>query len=159
AIQLQLETGNAQSNLSSKTGAVRVEANGDLLIQMASDDVRFLKPVVYQIAQGNRQSVDGRFVLMAGNRVGFEVGAYDKTRSLIIDPVLSYSTFLGGVAAEAATGIAVDSSGNAYVSGFTCTNNSCDATVTKLNAAGTAVVYSSILGGSDEDQANAIALD
>ena len=75
--------------------------------------------------------------------------------------MLSYSTYLGGNGDDAATGIAVDAAGNSYVSGFTCTtlNTGCDATVTKINSTGTAVVYSSVLGGSEDDRASSVALD
>jgi hypothetical protein len=147
---------------------------GDLVIHTASGDVRFLKPVVYQMdatrrgatSIGDREAVDGRFVLLAANRVGFAVGDYDRTRPLIIDPVLSYSSYLGGGAIDAASGVAVDASGNSYVSGETCTtdpineSSGCDATVTKINSSGTEVVYSTVLGGSNHtDAANAVALD
>jgi hypothetical protein len=163
AIQLSLETADSKhKSLASKPAGVRVDATGDLVIQVAGGDLRLFKPVVYQTdpARGRRY-VDGRFALLTGNRVGFKVGTYDQTQPLIIDPVLSYSTYLGGTGDDAATGIAVDASGNSYVSGFTCTtlNTGCDATVTKINATGTAVVYSSVLGGSEDDRASSVALD
>lgn len=163
AIQLRLETTGANHrNRSSKS--VQVDTNGDLVIRTASGDVRFLKPIIYQtLSTGDRQSVEGRFVLLARNRVGFKVGHYDKTRPLIIDPVLSFSTYLGGNLSDVATDIAVDSFGNSYVTGPTCTGFSngpgCDAVVTKINSAGTAVIYSSVFGGSDDDRAKSIALD
>ncbi len=163
AIQLSLETADSKhKSLASKPAGVRVDATGDLVIQAAGGDLRLFKPVVYQAdpARGRRH-VDGRFVLLTGNRVGFQVGTYDQTQPLIIDPVLSYSTYLGGSGDDAATGIAVDASGNLYVSGFTCItlNTGCDATVTKINSTGTAVVYSSVLGGSEDDRASSVALD
>jgi hypothetical protein len=107
--------------------------------------------------------------------VGFEIGRYDRSRRLIIDPRLPvYSTFLGGFDLSAAYGIAVDAAGNAYVTGVTDSPNfpgvtggsiqpaaggGLDAFVTKINAAGTAIVYSTYLGGSDDDYGFGIAVD
>jgi Beta-propeller repeat len=75
------------------------------------------KPIVYQIVEGGRQTIDENFKLLAGNTVGFVVGAYDRSKPLVIDPILSYSTYLGGSDADIVTGIAVDTNGNAYLSG------------------------------------------
>jgi len=108
--------------------------------------------------------------------VAFQIAAYDSSRPLIIDPVLAWSTYLGGSGLEEGRGIAVDPAGNAYVTGLTSTLGSGfpgtagsqiqsalgsggDAFVTKLNAAGTALVYSTYLGGSDFDQGFGIAVD
>jgi hypothetical protein len=131
----------------------------------------------------NLKLIDGRYVLRPEGEVSFETAPYDRTLPLIIDPVLSYSTYLGGSDMDYANGIAVDSSGNAYVTGYTASTNfplanpeqsspgggtcsdgvdtiACfDAFVTKLNPAGTALVYSTYLGGSDEDYGTRIALD
>jgi hypothetical protein len=161
-----------------------IDANGDLLITAEAGEVRFHKPVVYQVAPASgrpaaetaalRRSLDGRYILLADNRVGFEVGAYDKTLPLIIDPVLSYSTYLSGDGYHAGCAIAVDAIGNAYVTGQTDSGNFpttpgafqtsygagyMDAFVTKLNAAGSALVYSTYLGGSGYDWAGGIAVD
>jgi hypothetical protein len=125
-----------------------------------------------QSAIDNRQFREGRFTLDAENHVRFSLGGYDHTRPLVIDPVLVYSTYLGG-ASDQGKGIAVDSSGNAYVTGTTFSttfpvvgpyqsNNKAQsgtAFVSKLNAAGSALVYSTYLGGSVSDHGNAIALD
>jgi hypothetical protein len=109
-----------------------IDSVGDLVLQAKGADVRLRKPLVYQTTTGNgrlsaghrRSSIDnrqylaGRFVLLADNRITFEVAAYDKTKPLVIDPVLSYSSFLGGSGVEggsSAVAIAVDASGNAYV--------------------------------------------
>ena len=131
----------------------------------------------------NPKSIDAYYVLKSDGEVTFEIAPYDRTRPLIIDPVLSYSTYLGGSDMDYANAIAVDPSGNAYVTGYTasidfplvkpvqsspgggtCTDGvdtiACfDAFVTKLNPAGTALVYSTYLGGSNEDYATGIALD
>ena len=125
-----------------------------------------------QSAIDNRQFLEGRFTLDAENRVRFALGAYDHTRPLVIDPVLVYSSYLGG-AGDQGKGIAVDTSGNAYVTGTTLStsfpvvgpyqsNNKAQSGtvfVSKLNAAGSALVYSTYLGGSLSDRGNAIALD
>jgi hypothetical protein len=162
------------------------------VISTEGGEVRFHKPVVYQpvaalyerrggTAVGDRRYneegdtkdvLDGRYVLAANNEVRFEVSAYDKTRPLTIDPVLSYSTYLGGTGDEFAFGIAVDSSGNAYVTGNTNSTDfptaspiqaafggTAEIFVTKLNAAGSALVYSTYLGGSGVDQGVGIAVD
>jgi len=120
----------------------------------------------------NRQYLKGRFTLDAQNHVRFALGPYDPTQPLVIDPSLTYSTYLGG-AGDQAKGIAVDASGNAYVTGTTLstsfpvanplqsTNKSKSGTafVSKLNATGSALVYSTYLGGSVSEQGNAVALD
>jgi hypothetical protein len=150
-------------------------ATGDLLIDVRGETIRQHKPLVYQEMNGARHEVEGRYAIRSAGRVGFEVGKYDTSAALIIDPVLEYSTFLGGSqsfhGAEEALSIAVDSSGSAYVAGFTDatdfptanaiqgTVRKVDLFVAKLNAAGSALVYSTYLGGSDLDFGYAIAVD
>ena len=111
-------------------------------------------------------------MLTAGNRVHFEIPKYDRSKPLVIDPVLSYATYLGGTGGDVAYGIAVDSSGNAYITGITNSSGfpvfgpeqntnkgNGDAFVTKLNPAGTALLYSTYLGGTGADTATGIAVD
>jgi Beta-propeller repeat/Dockerin type I domain len=143
---------------------ISLDAPGDL-VQHA--------PVIYQNVGGVRQSVPGNFVLGAQGQVGFQVGAYNASLPLTIDPVLSYSTYLGGNNNDYATAIAVDGAGNAYVTGAAGLNfptttgafqtnyggSGGDAFVTKLNAAGTALIYSTYLGGSGVDTGRGIAVD
>ncbi|HST51572.1 MAG TPA: SBBP repeat-containing protein, partial [Pyrinomonadaceae bacterium] len=130
------------------------------------------KPFVYQETDGVRQEVESGYSLKGVGRVGFTLGAYDTQRSLIIDPVLAYSTYLGGSANDSGRGIAIDSSGNAYLTGQTFSNNfplanaiqgtfggSSDAFVTKLSASGSSFVYSTYLGGSGGDSGAGIAVD
>ncbi|HST52511.1 MAG TPA: SBBP repeat-containing protein, partial [Pyrinomonadaceae bacterium] len=152
--------------------SLEVEAGtGDLLLKIGGQTIRQQKPFVYQETDGVRQEVESGYSLKGVGRVGFTLGAYDTQRPLIIDPVLAYSTYLGGSANDSATGIAVDSSSNAYVTGQTFSNNFpvanaiqgtfggiTDAFVTKLNATGSALVYSTYLGGSNDSGAS-IAVD
>lgn len=159
---------------------VSINPQGELLLASADGDLYLRKPTVYQTIAGTRREIPGRYQLRGENRVGFEVGRYDASQPLVIDPVLSYSTYLGGSGPEYtqdSNAIAVDSSGNAYVTGYTASTNfpgvnpiqstyggggaliQGDAFIAKLNAAGTALVYSTYLGGSDGDFGVAIALD
>src|SRR5579864_3123074 len=85
-------------------GKLRVNKDGDLLLGLMGDEVYFEKPVVYQTLGGQRKKVEGRYVLAAANLVGFRLGEYDKTQPMIIDPVLSYSTYLGGSGNDAGNG-------------------------------------------------------
>jgi len=154
-------------------GSVTLDAQGDLVLHTSGGDVVEHAPAVYQQTAGGRQAVSGNFVLEGNDRVGFQVGAYDTSEPLVIDPVLSYSTYLGGSGGDAGSGIAVDASGDAYVTGSTGSANfpttsgalsgnlagTEDAFVTKLNASGTAIVYSTYLGGSGYDNAYGIAVD
>jgi hypothetical protein len=147
--------------------------HGDLVLTSAAGDVRLRSPHVYQEANGVRQEVRGRYVITSGNEVGFRVAAYDRRRALVIDPVLAYSTYLGGSDIDVGFGIAVDSSSNAYVTGPTYSidfptanaiqpafgGGTSDAFVTKFNADGSALVYSTYLGGSGDEYGNAIAVD
>jgi uncharacterized protein (TIGR03437 family) len=152
---------------------MRVDANGDLVLQAGGATLRQCKPTVYQETGGGRRILDGRYKLLGRRLVGFEVTGRDSTKALTIDPVLLYSTYLGGNAMDYAAGIALDSQGKAYVAGITAsvafpkvpgpqrdsTNGPNDVFVTKLNAAGTALEYSTILGGQLGEGASRIAVD
>jgi len=150
----------------------RVDARGNLALHVAGGDVELVRPTVYQLIDGARRAVPGHFVLEARRRVGIAIGQYDTRRPLIIDPVLSYSTYLGGGGEDYGTGIAVDSTGNAYVTGYTTSTDfpptgaeqpanagSTDVFITKLTPAGDARVYSTYLGGSGADSGLGIAVD
>ena len=156
----------------------KIDLHGDLVIKTRDGEVRFHEPVIYQnaVKDGQRTRVDGDYVLRGGSQVGFTIGAYDHSKPLFIDPVLSYATYLGGSVEDIGAGIAVDSSGNAYVTGATlsadfptvnpiqaacngvCANGG-DVFVAKLNADGSALVYSTFLGGGGGDAGQAIAVD
>src|SRR3990167_2290491 len=151
-----------------------LDSEGNLVLTTPQSNIVQYKPVIYQHLDGARKPVDGRYVLLAKHRVGFQLAGYDTTQPLIIDPVLAYSTYLGGNGNDVGNAIAVDSAGNAYVTGSTSSTNfpgasgsliqptwlgSVDVFVTKLNAAGSALVYSTYLGGSGGDTGYAIAVD
>ena len=149
-----------------------VDDSGDLLVTMKAGVVHLGRPVSYQEVGGVRREIPTHYVLLSASQVGVELGSYDRAHALVIDPPLSYSTYLGGGTDDFAHGIAVDSAGNAYVVGETTSINfpnasgvsqalggSRDVFVTKLNSSGTGLVYSTYLGGSGEDVGNAIAVD
>jgi len=153
---------------------VEVDAQGDLVLSTNEGEVRLRRPVVYQEADGVRQEIAGGYTIHANPQsqdVGFQIANYDATRSLVIDPVLVYSTYLGGSGDDSGQGIAVDAAGNAYVTGTTGGNFATanplqasngggdDVFVAKLNAAGSALVYSTYLGGSGTDYGQGIAVD
>jgi hypothetical protein len=172
------------------TGAAQVslDSQGDLVLHAGGQDIVQHKPVVYQDVNGSRQAVAGSFVLrddpnaaaMTTHQIGFTLGNYDVSRPLVIDPVLSYSTYLGGSGYDGGTAIAVDAAGNAYVTGNTTStdfptanafqstkrgpSNTSNAFVTKFSADGTRLVYSTYLGGSGSgaflgDGGSGIAVD
>ncbi len=95
-------------------------SGGDLLLSEKKDSsVRLQAPQIYQRDGDRRIPVAGRFVLRASNRVGFEIGTYDRTRELVIDPVLTFSTYFGGSGSETSPSVAIDPAGNIYLSGTT----------------------------------------
>jgi uncharacterized protein (TIGR03437 family) len=165
-----------QLELSGQQG-LHVEESGDLVIETAAAEIRWKKPEIYQDSEGARRSIDGRFHVDNSNRVTFEVAAYDRTRTLVIDPTLRYSSYLGGTGNDGGRGIGVDSAGNVYIVGNTTTANlptvsavqpnyggmsanfmNGDAFVAKFSPAG-ALVYLTYLGGSGDDGATAVAVD
>jgi hypothetical protein len=171
AIRLQFDSGSK----------MRQSTTGDLLVSQSSGAITLRKPAIYQLVDGCRVPVAGEFATAGRNAVRFRLGRYDRTKPLVIDPVLEYSTFLSGsgnpndaLLGAWGSAIAIDSQGNAYVTGttvstdFPTTQGAFQATdpganitafVSKLNAAGTALEYSTYLGGSVYDEASAIAVD
>lgn len=167
---------------------LRVTERGDLEICLKGGMLIQKRPYVYQEIDGKRVEVEGRFKVQSTNSetrnpkskirnpkfvYGFQVASYNKNYPLVIDPVLEYSTYLGGSGYDVGNGIAVDDSGNVYVTGetesadFPMANSiyesyrggTYDVFVIKLNASGSALVYSTYLGGSGSDEANSIAVD
>lgn len=161
-------------------GVERLETNlkGELVLHLAGGDIIQKAPVIYQESGGVKTSVAGRYLLLSGNRVSFEIGRYDKTLPLVIDPSISYSTYLGGDHNDSGQGIAVDSTGAAYIVGLTgeagdsagpnsfpvlnaydpSYNGGVDIFISKFNTNGT-LAYSTFLGGSGFDEAFSIAVD
>lgn len=102
------------------TGADHIRlSRGNLLLQRRSAELQLLAPRIYQKVGGQEQPVNGRFVMRGANRVGFEIGAYDRSRELVIDPILVYATYFGGTGNETLPSIAVDGAGNIYLAGST----------------------------------------
>ena len=154
------------------SGANRIatDDSGNLILTSSAGDVLLHKPVAYQQKDGARQPVDARFVLQAHNLVSFELGNYDRSRELVIDPSVSYATYLGGLGEDDGIAIAVDGAGAAYVTGQTMSTNfpgansanykgGFDVFVTKISADGSSLLYSTYIGGPGNDSGNAIALD
>ncbi len=148
-----------------------MDRNGDLVLSLADGQVRHHKPVLYQTVNGVRQEVAGSFVLR-GKQVSFAVDDYDRTKELVIDPTLNYSTYLGGNGRDEALGIAVNSSNEAVVTGSTygayadydtytatttgfpitdsayqsTSGSAGDVFVTRVNSSGNGLQYSTFLG-------------
>ncbi|MGI8735032.1 MAG: SBBP repeat-containing protein [Pyrinomonadaceae bacterium] len=144
---------------------LELDGQGDLLVHSAGRQMRMHKPSVYQEKDRVREEVAGRYTLSSEQEVGFDIASYDAARPLVIDPILAYSTFLGGTGEDAAIEIAVSAHGNAFVTGITTSLNfptkpngarfgpagGSDAFVTKFNAEGNQLIYSTYLGGSDNE--------
>ncbi|MGA8030307.1 MAG: SBBP repeat-containing protein [Bryobacteraceae bacterium] len=152
---------------------LQIDSNGDLIAGVGSRKMRFHRPTVYQPLQsGSRESVEGRYSLLRGNLVGFVIAPYDHARSLVIDPVITYSTYLGGSDDEGIFGIKRDFDGNIYVAGETSSTNfpieggvqrtlggQYDAFVSKFDPSGSHLIYSTYLGGSLYDHCVGLDID
>jgi len=151
---------------------LELEASGDLVLQTSGGEIRQRKPVIYQEVAGERQAIDGSYLLKPDDQVSFQVAAYDATKPLIIDPILVFSTYLGGSGGDAGMGIAVDGAGQVYVTGSTGSTDfptmnafqptwagSEDAFVAQLSPDGTALNFSTYLGGNGFDGGRGIAVD
>jgi hypothetical protein len=143
------------------------------VLDVAGRRIHQTRPSIYQELNGRRREISGGYTLKGGHRVGFHVAPYDRGRPLIIDPVLVYSTYLGGSGFDFGRAIAVDVSGNAYITGGasqadfpttpgafdTSVNGQDEAFVTKLDPTGSSLVYSTYLGGSGFDRGFGITVD
>lgn len=153
-----------------------VDHEGNLEVMMEDEQiVQMKKPLIFQELAGNKVYIPGEFVLLAANDVGFVVNDYDTSKELVIDPILTYSSYLGGSGDDQGFDIVIDSQGNAYVTGSTESSDfpttagvfqselavgaTQNAFVTKFNSLGTALVYSTYLGGGGFDAGNAIAVN
>jgi hypothetical protein len=155
---------------------LRVNSRGDLLVTVSGGEVQFQKPLVYQQIGGERREIAGNYAITGDHQVTFAVAKYDSSKPLIVDPVLVYSTYLGGELDDTGQAIAVDSLGDAVVAGTTlslqfptttgaftqsplASNPNGVVFVTKTNPAGTILFYSSYVGGSGGDSGLGIAVD
>lgn len=152
--------------------SMNLDANGDLILNLPDGDLRKRKPLVYQEIDGTKQLVQARYRVLGSNRIGFEVASYRRDLPLVIDPILSYRTYLGGSGQEIANDLAVDAAGNSYIVGKTYSANfpktagsyqnsaatTPDVFVAKINPSGTGLIYSTFIGGSGDDSAFAIEI-
>ncbi len=152
-------------------GEIQVDAEGNLILATGAGELHFQSPIVYQESHGQRIPVEGSYSMQDPTHIGFQVAHYDSSKPLVIDPVLVYSTYLGGSGTDQPTGIAVDSSGSVYVAGYTDSANFPLATlgalpentnhvfVAKLDPTGSNLVYADYIGGNSEDYGLALVLD
>lgn len=158
---------------------VTLANNGDLVVRSGDDSLRIKKPVAYQIGAAGRDPVDATFIVAKDGTVRFGVGRYDRSRSLVIDPIFVFATYLGGTGTDVITGITTDTSGNILVTGYTSSTDfptqnpeqaviggrktndyGCqNAFITKLDSTGKTLIYSTYLGGSYQDYGGAITVD
>jgi len=166
--QIRLSVAGAQK--------LTVDAHGNLVLRSAAGEVQLLAPKVYQQIGGQKQEIAGEWKLEGNSVAGFRLGAYDRTRALVIDPVLMYSSFLGGTQKNALSKITIDAAGNAYVAGYTASGDfpaaptpqamtfgsgtpSRGAFVAKIDPSGSNLLYSTYLSGSVDEEATGLAVD
>lgn len=158
-------------------GVVDIELSqtGDALLKLpGGGELKQHRPIAYQLEpDGVRHFLPAEFRVLPGRRLGFRVSGVDPARALVIDPVLSYATYLGGSRYDHFNAVAADASGNTYAVGYTTGTlfptaaaaqpgyggGFSDAVIVKLNAAGNSFIYATYLGGSDADQAYGVAVD
>jgi hypothetical protein len=155
---------------------LRMNSRGDLLASIRGGEVELERPVVYQEVAGKRREIGGSYKIAGNHRVTFAVAKYDRSEPLIVDPVLIYSTYLGGEADDSASAIALNSLGDAAIAGTTlslqfpttagaftqsplASNVNGVAFVTEMDSTGTHQLYSSYVGGTGGDSGFAVALD
>jgi len=157
-----------------------VESNGDLRLQIGATsrdtDIVFHKPVLYQKVDGKQQAVDGAFTVATNNKVGFKIGTYDRSKELVIDPVIGYGSYFGGNGEDEINGSALNASNQLYIAGQTFStslpstsgefqtgpvgnNNGHDGFVSKFSADGSSVLWTTYLSGSADDFATAVAVN
>jgi Beta-propeller repeat len=141
--------------------SLRTDAGGDLVLSTAAGDIIQQKPDIYQTIDGKRQAVAGRFVIHGRRTVTFELASYDHSRSLVIDPVLVYSSFLGNGYQDEGNALAADAAGNLYLVGdtYSLTYGDSDVMIRKISPDGSTFLYTANMGGSDNDFGTGIAVD
>ncbi|MFL6291189.1 MAG: hypothetical protein ACJ759_09865, partial [Thermoanaerobaculia bacterium] len=150
-------------------GAERLEiaASGDLVLHLAGGELTLRRPVSWQEVDGKRREVSSSYRLVGG-RLGFDLGDYDRGRPLVIDPVLDWSSFLGGSETEQVLDVASTTSGRLYATGITASPdfpgaaspvNAGAAFVTRISADGRSLVFTTILDGKVDDAGLSIAVD
>jgi len=147
---------------------------GELVMALPGGAIQMLPPVAYQQVGQKKHLVAARYLLENGNQVALRLGDYDRSRALVIDPQVSYSSYLGGTGNETAPAVAVDAAFNAYVAGTTASTNfpttagalqtslkgtTTNVFITKFNSTGTGVLFSTYLGSTGTDSAAGIAVD
>ena len=170
AISPEADPGRIQFEIQGAS-QIRIDATGDLVLGTGNGTLHFQTPVVYQESGGTRIPVKGSYVLGGSSRVAFQVAHYDSSKPLVIDPVLVYSTYLGGSGNDQPVGIAVDKTGSIYVAGSTDSTDFPLASlgslptstphvfVAKLDPSGSNLVYADYIGGNNQDYGYALALD
>lgn len=154
---------------------ISIGAQGELILALGKDEIRQPAPVIYQMVDGQRQAISGGYRLVDADTVAFTVGNYNHKLPLVIDPVLSFSTYFGGSGSDSARSIALDTNGFIYIAGQTmsgglATSNafqksfsggslSGDAFIAKFDNQGSNLIYFTYLGGSADDSAASIAVD
>ncbi len=143
-----------------KAKSLEVDPNGDLLVQTGNSIIRHRKPVAFQYGTEGRRTVAARYVIEEDQQVRFDIATYDRTRTLVIDPVIVYATFLGGDYDDYITAIKVDSAGNIYAAGNT-TSELFDPNifVVKLSPSGDDLLYATTFGGTWMDFAWAMDIN
>jgi hypothetical protein len=150
---------------------MKLDADGDLVLQTSAGEIRQNRPTVYQCSNGARKEIAGRYMFNSEHEIGFQIAAYDANKPLVIDPVLSYSTYIGGSNFDEPRAIGVDSFGNVYVIGDTQSDDfplansiqlaggGVEVFITKLNPATNTLIYSTYLGGNGWEEGSGIAVD
>lgn len=152
-------------------GVLALDSEGNLLLHQTDRRFVQLRPIVYQKQRdGTHLAIESRYVVQ-GRTARIALGPFDPRQELIIDPALAYSTYLGGSSGDNAYAVAVDSNGNAYVAGTTTSPDfpvssayqaalqGTSAFVTKFNASGTGLIYSTFIGGGSDTEARGISVD
>jgi hypothetical protein len=150
---------------------LKQDAAGNLVLQTGLGDIKIKSPETYQEVEGEKVDIPSSFEVHEGGQVSFLLAEYDRNKSLVIDPELIYSTYLGGEGSDGGIGIDVDMQGNAYITGLTRSANfpagmgsvslagETDVFVTKLNTLTSEVVFTTFLGGTYIDLGMYLGLD